>query len=255
MRIVRYDGDGGPAWGILEGAQVLATRGRPFVDLRAEGSVGHLDEVALLAPVDPKVIMCVGRNYAAHAAEFGNETPERPLLFMKPPTSVIGPDAAIVYPNLSERVDPEGELVVVIGKEAHHVERENAWKVVGGYTCGNDVTARDLQRSDPGGQWTRGKGFATFCPIGPWIDTDLDPVDVEVTCRVGTEVRQRGRTSAFIFDIPALIEYVTAFVRLEPGDLIMTGTPEGVAPIAVGDVVTVAVDGLGELRNPVVAPG
>ena len=254
MRIVRYDADGTPAWGVLDGDTVRATQGRPFVDLRAGEVVGPVAGLTLLAPVDPRVIMCVGRNYVAHAEEFGNQPPERPLLFMKPPTSVIGPDAAIVHPQLSERVDPEGELVVVIGEHAHGVAREDAWKVVGGYTLGNDVTARDLQKSDPGGQWTRGKGFATFCPIGPWIETDFDPTDVELTCRVGDEVRQRGRTSAFIFDIPTLIEYITAFVRLEPGDLIMTGTPEGVRPVAIGDVVTVAAAGLGELRNPVVAP-
>lgn len=145
--------------------------------------------------------------------------------------------------------------MVVIGEHAHQVARADAWSVVGGYTLGNDVTARDLQKSDPDGQWTRGKGFATLCPIGPWIETDFDPADVELTCRVDDEVRQRARTSAFIFDIPTLIEYITAAVRLEPGHLIMTGTPEGVRPVAIGDVITVAVEGLGELRNPVVAAG
>lgn len=255
MRIVRYDDGGTPAWGVIEGEEVLAATGTPFVDLAATTTVvGPVGEVRLLAPVTPKTVMCIGRNYKAHAEEFGNEVPEAPILFLKPPSSVIGPDAPIVYPEDSTRVDPEAELVIVIGKSAFQVSAADAYSVIGGYTAGNDVTARDIQKTDPGTQWTRGKGFDTFCPIGPWVETDLDPTDLQVTCTVGDEVRQDGRTSAFIFDIPYLIEYITRFTRLEPGDVIMTGTPAGVGPVQVGDTITVGVEGIGSLSNPVISP-
>jgi len=252
MRIVRYRGTGGPAWGILEGGdRVRAATGTPFVDLEPGDEVGTLAEVELLAPAMPSKVVCVGRNYAAHAAEFGNEPPSEPLIFLKPPSSVIGPGAPIHYPAISNRVDHEAELVLVIAREAHRVPVERAFDVIGGYTCGNDVTARDLQQSD--GQWTRGKGFETFCPIGPWIETDLDPVDVRVRCLVDGQVRQDARTSSFIFSIPTLIEYITRFTRLLPGDIVMTGTPEGVAPVEIGSSITVEVEGIGALTNPVVA--
>lgn len=256
MRIVRYQvGASEPEYGILEGEEVLATSGRPFTDLQKTERVGGLGQVTLLAPVEPKTIMCVGRNYRAHAEEFGNEVPSAPILFMKPPSSVVGPGAEVLYPQASQRVDPEAELVIVIGKPAFQVPAAEAYSVIGGYTCGNDVTARDIQKSDPGGQWTRGKGFHTFCPIGPWVETDYDPSDVLVECTVDGGRRQSGRTSAFIFDIPFLIEYVTSFMQLEPGDVIMTGTPEGVAPVEPGNEMTVRVEGLGELTNRLVAPG
>lgn len=254
MRIVRYRHEGSARWGVLDERTVMATVGTPFVDLEASEPVGSLEEVELLAPVEPRSVLCIGRNYADHAAELGNETPERPLLFTKPASSIIGPGGSIVYPRASQRVDHEGELVVVIGTEAHEVGREDAWSVIGGYTVGNDVTARDIQKDDPGGQWTRGKGFVTFCPIGPWVDTAFDPTDVRVTCTVDGELRQDGRTSDFTFDIPTLIEYITSFMRLDPGDLIMTGTPAGVGPMDVGSQVSVEVEGLGVLTNEVVAP-
>lgn len=255
MRIVRYDDAGTPAWGVIDGTEVRAATGTPFVDLAATDAVaGRLDEVRLLAPVEPRTVMCIGRNYKAHAEEFGNEVPKKPILFLKPASSVIGPDAQIVYPEDSSRVDPEAELVIVIGKSAFQVSAEDAYSVIGGYTCGNDVTARDIQKSDPATQWTRGKGFDTFCPIGPWVETDFDPTDVQVTCMVDDEVRQDGRTSLFIFNIPFLIEYITRFTRLEPGDIIMTGTPEGVGPVQVGDTITVGIEGLGSISNRVVAP-
>lgn len=255
MRIVRYQvGEGEPEYGILEGDEVFAASGRPFVDLRKGERVGALGEVTLAAPVEPKTIMCVGRNYKAHAEEFGNEVPSAPILFMKPPSSVVGPGGEVLYPQASQRVDPEAELVIVIGKPAFQVPAAEAYSVIGGYTCGNDVTARDIQKSDPGGQWTRGKGFHTFCPIGPWVETDYDPSDVLVECTVDGAARQAGRTSAFIFDIPYLIEYITSFMQLEPGDVIMTGTPEGVAPVQPGNEMTVRVEGLGELTNRLVSP-
>jgi 2-keto-4-pentenoate hydratase/2-oxohepta-3-ene-1,7-dioic acid hydratase in catechol pathway len=232
---------------------VYAAEGEPWrgAGLRPGPAVGRLDGVRLLAPVTPSKIVCVGRNYADHAAELGNPVPKEPLIFLKPPSSIVGPGAEVVYPELSGRLDPEAELVAVIGRAGRRVPAEDAMSLVAGYTCGNDVTARDLQKSDP--QWTRGKGFDTFCPLGPWVDTEFDPTDVRVTCEVDGEVRQDGRTKDFIFDIPTLIAYVTAFARLEPGDVIMTGTPSGVGPVQVGNTITVAVEGLGRLTNQVVA--
>lgn len=251
MKIVRYTDGGPPAWGVLEDGEVRSAAGLPFLDLVAGDVVGALEEVRLLAPAVPSKVMCVGRNYREHAAEFGNPVPEEPLLFLKPPSSIVGPDDEVVYPTLSHRVDHEAELVVVIGRSAERVGRGDAMSVVGGYTCGNDVTARDIQKSD--GQWTRGKGFHTFCPLGPWIETVYDPSDVRVTCTVNGEVRQDGRTRDMIFDIPFLIEYISRFTRLEVGDVIMTGTPEGVGSVDIGDVMSVEVEGLGSLSNRIVA--
>jgi len=251
MRIVRYRGTDGPAWGVLgDDDRVRAADGAPFGGLAPGDDVGGLTELELLAPATPSKVICVGRNYREHAAEFNNPVPEEPLLFLKPSSSVIGPGADIHYPSLSKRVDPEAELVLVIGREAHRVPAERAMEVIGGYTCGNDVTARDIQKSD--GQWTRGKGFDTFCPIGPWIETELDPGDLRVTCTVDGELRQDGTTRDLIFPIPHLIEYISRFTRLFPGDLIMTGTPEGVAPMVVGQTVVVEVEGIGRLENRLV---
>jgi 2-keto-4-pentenoate hydratase/2-oxohepta-3-ene-1,7-dioic acid hydratase in catechol pathway len=251
MKIVRYETAGGARWGVLDGDVVHAAEGTPFVDLLATDPVGPLAETRLLAPVTPSTVLCVGRNYRSHAEEFGNKVPDEPLLFLKPPAAVIGPGVPIVYPALSQRVDPEAELVLVIGKEARHVPAEDAWSVIAGYTCGNDVTARDIQKSD--GQWTRGKGFDTFCPIGPWVETDFDPTDVGVSCTVDGERRQDGRTKDLIFPIPYLIEYITRFTTLRPGDVILSGTPEGVRPVEPGNTITVEVEGIGRLTNPVVA--
>jgi 2-keto-4-pentenoate hydratase/2-oxohepta-3-ene-1,7-dioic acid hydratase in catechol pathway len=252
VKIVRYDDGARPAWGVLDDDQdIRRATGSPFVDLEPGEKVGSLDDLRLLAPVVPSKIVCVGRNYREHAAEFSNPVPEEPLLFLKPPSALVGPGDDVIYPALSRRVDHEAELVVVIGRTAHRLSSADAWSVVGGYTSGNDVTARDIQKSD--GQWTRGKGFHTFCPLGPWVETDLDPSDVRVSCTVDGETRQDGRTSAMIFDIPYLIEYISRFTRLEPGDVIMTGTPEGVGPVEVGDTMTIEVEGLGSLSNRVVA--
>jgi 2-keto-4-pentenoate hydratase/2-oxohepta-3-ene-1,7-dioic acid hydratase in catechol pathway len=251
VRIVRYERQGRESWGVLEEGVVRSAAGTPFIDLTPSDVVGSLDEISLLAPVAPSKIICVGRNYREHAAEFGNPVPEEPLLFLKPPSAIVGPGDAVVYPELSKRVDHEAELVVVMGRAGHRVKQANAWPLVGGYTCGNDVTARDIQKGD--GQWTRGKGFQTFCPLGPWVETDFDPADVRVTCTINGETRQDGRTRDLIFDIPYLIQYISRFTRLEVGDVIMTGTPEGVAPVEVGDTMTVEVEGLGSITNPVVA--
>ncbi len=209
----------------------------------------------LLCPVEPSKIICVGRNYAAHAKELGGEVPAEPLLFFKPPSSLIGPGAAIVLPRQSARVEHESELAVVIGKRASNLSTANAMEIVLGFTAANDVTARDLQKKD--GQWTRAKGFDTFCPVGPWIETEIDPTKLRVRCRVNGAVRQDGHTTQMMFDVPALISYVSGIMTLEPGDLILTGTPEGVGPLEPGDVCEVEIGddrgscGIGVLRSDV----
>jgi 2-keto-4-pentenoate hydratase/2-oxohepta-3-ene-1,7-dioic acid hydratase in catechol pathway len=205
----------------------------------------------LLAPVVPSKVVCVGKNYAAHAAEFGMTVPEEPLLFLKPSTAVIGPRDPIRLLPISRRVDYEGELAVVIGRFARNVATEDASRYVLGYTCANDVTLRDLQKTDD--QWVRAKGFDGSCPLGPWIETDLDPTDVRVETRVNGEIRQAGQTSDMVFGVATLIEYVTSFMTLLPGDVLLTGTPEGVGKLDPGDTVEVEVDGLGTLSNPVEA--
>jgi 2-keto-4-pentenoate hydratase/2-oxohepta-3-ene-1,7-dioic acid hydratase in catechol pathway len=211
-----------------------------------------LSEAVLLAPVRPSKIVCVGRNYRDHAAELGHEVPPEPLIFLKPPSSVLAPGAAIVRPKISQRVDHEGELGVVIAKTCHRLKAdEDVHPYILGYTCVNDVTARDLQNKD--GQWTRGKGFDTFCPVGPVVASDLDPwAGVAVETRVNGEVRQSGTTVDFIFALDVVLRHIAQVMTLLPGDLIATGTPKGVGPIAAGDVVEISVMGVGTLRNPVV---
>jgi 2-keto-4-pentenoate hydratase/2-oxohepta-3-ene-1,7-dioic acid hydratase in catechol pathway len=211
-----------------------------------------LGEAALLAPVHPSKIVCVGRNYRDHAAELGHEVPAEPLIFLKPPSSLLAPGAAIVRPQIAQRVDHEGELGVVIARTCHRLSaEEDVRPYILGYTCVNDVTARDLQNKD--GQWTRGKGFDTFCPAGPVVASDLDPwAGVAVETRVNGEVRQQGTTVDFIFALDTVIRHITQVMTLLPGDLIATGTPKGVGPVVAGDVVEVSVAGVGTLRNPVV---
>lgn len=205
-------------------------------------------------PVRPSKILCIGRNYADHAAELGHDVPKEPLVFFKPPSALIPTGAAIVLPAISERVDYEGELAVVIGTRCRNVAEADAMGVIGGYTLLNDVTARDLQKSD--GQWARAKGFDTFAPCGPVVvGADLDVADLEILTLVNGEVRQQGRTSQLIFPIPRLIAHLSRFCTLEPGDLISTGTPSGVGPLAPGDTVEVRIVGIGSLINPVVAEG
>lgn len=212
-----------------------------------------LSAADLLPPVTPSKIVCVGRNYREHAAELGNEVPAEPLLFFKPPSSLLKPGGAIVLPAASSRVDHEGEIAIVIGHRATKLAADfNLRSIIRGYTLANDVTARDLQKKD--GQWTRAKGFDTFCPVGPWISDEVDPAaGLPLETRVNGEVRQHGSTADFIFTIPHLLAYITAAITLEPGDLVLTGTPSGVGPLASGDQVTVAAPGLGVLTNPVAA--
>lgn len=238
-------------WGILQDGIIHTLGGGLFDSPRAGRPVAALEQVRLLAPAAPTKVVAVGRNYAEHAAELGNPPPPEPLLFLKPPSAVIGPGEAIVLPSLSQQVDHEAELAVVIGRRCCRVGREEALAYVLGYTCANDVTARDLQKRD--GQWARAKGFDTFCPLGPWVVTGLDPTDLEVVARVNGEVRQHGRTRDFIFPLAVLIEYASAAMTLEPGDVLLTGTPAGVGPLHAGDCVQVEISGIGVLENPVAA--
>jgi 2-keto-4-pentenoate hydratase/2-oxohepta-3-ene-1,7-dioic acid hydratase in catechol pathway len=253
MRLVRFRYGDRIATGAAEfdADSIRVLKGTFFEDPAPTGEEVPFDDVRLLAPVLPSKLVCVGKNYAAHAAEFGSEVPEEPLLFLKPSTAVIGPNDPIHLLPISRRVDYEGELAVVIGRIAKYVRTEEAFKHILGYTCANDVTLRDLQKSDD--QWARAKGFDGSCPLGPWIETDLDPTDVRVETRLNGEIRQAGQTSEMAFGVATLIEYITSFMTLLPGDVVLTGTPEGVGKLAPGDVVEVEVDGVGTLSNPVEA--
>lgn len=256
MRIVRCSRNGDVFYGLLSGdgeeAEVERLDGGPYGDRRGNGVRHPAAELRLLAPVEPGKIVAIGRNYAEHAAELGNAVPDVPIVFLKPSTSVVGPDDAIELPPQSREVHFEAELAVVIGRRCRSVPADRFGEVVLGYTCANDVSARDLQKSDK--QWGRAKGFDTFCPLGPWVETDLDPADVAVRSRVGGELRQDGRTSQMIHSVGELIAHVSAAMTLLPGDVLLTGTPAGVGPLAVGDTVEVEVEGIGTLRNPVAAP-
>jgi 2-keto-4-pentenoate hydratase/2-oxohepta-3-ene-1,7-dioic acid hydratase in catechol pathway len=242
-------GSGRAAFARADGDKLFLLRSAPWLDAAETGEVLPRAGARLLAPVTPTKIVCVGRNYRAHAAELGNEVPAEPLLFFKPPSSLVGPNEAIELPAVSERIDHEAELGVVIGERCRDVRPEDAHRVIFGHTCVNDVSARDLQKKD--GQWTRAKGFDTFCPAGPLVVTGLDTSALAVRCRVSGAARQDGNTRDMIFSIPDLIAYISQVMTLEPGDLIATGTPHGVGPLLPGDVVEVEVEGIGTLRNPV----
>ena len=264
MRIARFTTGSEPSYGVVTGevdefgqpaddSVIVAITGDPlYVGIKLLDQEHRLADVRLLAPVLPRSkVVGIGKNYAAHAAEMGGEVPEEPLMFLKPNTSVVGPGDPIFYPSQSSDVHYEGELAVVIGRICRDVPVEQATDVIYGYTIGNDVTARDLQRKD--GQFTRAKGFDSFCPLGPWIETDLDPQHftdgVRLTTHLNGEVVQDGTTADMIFDIPALIAHVSSVMTLLPGDVILTGTPEGVGPMEVGDEVEVSIAGLGSLTN------
>ena len=257
MRVARFAGDDDPQFGVVgdeDGVPTIAVlKGDPlYAGFELTGQKIPLEDVRLLAPVIPRSkVVCVGKNYVAHAAEMGGEVPEEPLVFLKPNTSVIGPGEPIFYPAQSEDVHFEGELAVVIGRICKDVPVDDAAKVVFGYTVANDVTARDLQAKD--GQWARAKGFDTFCPIGPWIETNLDPADVRVVTRLNGDVQQDGRTKDMVFSVADIIAYVSSFMTLLPGDLVLTGTPDGVGPMQVGDSVSITIDGIGTLVNQVVS--
>jgi 2-keto-4-pentenoate hydratase/2-oxohepta-3-ene-1,7-dioic acid hydratase in catechol pathway len=259
---------GAVRFGLVEGEPeqpatmvVAELAGHPFTpDPQPTGRAWPLEEVRLLAPVLPSKIVAIGRNYAEHARELGNEVPEVPITFLKPSTSVIGPNETIAYPEISQEVHFEAELAVVIGRLCRQVPRERAAEVVLGYTCANDVTARDLQRAES--QWGRAKGFDTFCPLGPWIETALDLVggpdaagaaDLAVTCTVNDALKQAGHTSQMIHGVADLIAHITEAMTLLPGDVILTGTPAGVGPLQLGDTVSVTIENIGTLTNRVVS--
>ncbi|MCU0304562.1 MAG: fumarylacetoacetate hydrolase family protein [Thermoanaerobaculales bacterium] len=253
-RLVRVEVDGGARWGELRDGEVHDLRDGPFGDPagRRGAPLGELSRLRLLAPAAPSKIVCVARNYAAHAAEHAVEVPATPLLFLKPPSAVIGPGDAIVLPPESERVEHEAELALVIGRRCRRIDEAAAWSAVLGVTCANDVSARDLQRAEK--LWTRGKGFDTFCPLGPVVVAGLAAeaiADLEVACTVNGELRQRGRTSEMVFSAAALVSFASQFMTLVPGDVLLTGTPAGVGPLTPGDEVIVEIEGVGSLTNPV----
>ena len=239
-----------PFYGILEEETVKEITASPWTAWSRCSRSWPLSSVRLLAPVDPRKIVCVGRNYVAHAAEFGNEVPKQPLIFLKPSTSVIGPDDSIVLPQYSQRVEHEGELALIVGRRCSQLsDGDDPLAYLTGYSCLNDVTARDLQKSDV--QFTRAKGFDTFCPNGPWIESKLDPGDLLVETRENGALRQSARTSLMVYSPSFLVRWISRMMTLEPGDIIATGTPAGVGPLMDGDSVEVHVEGVGVLRNPV----
>jgi 2-keto-4-pentenoate hydratase/2-oxohepta-3-ene-1,7-dioic acid hydratase in catechol pathway len=252
MRFVRYQqGRDEPRYGWVYEDRVGALEGSPFGDYRRLDADTPLAKVRLLAPVLPTKIIALGRNYVDHAKEHNVEVPTIPGIFLKPPSAVIGPNETIVLPPQSQKVEHEAELAVVIGKAGRWIAAEAVPQHILGYTIANDVTARDLQRADL--QWTRGKGFDTFCPLGPWIETELDPADALISCRVSGELRQMGSTREMVFNIAQQIVFISAVMTLLPGDIILTGTPAGVGPLRAGDVLETAIEGIGVLRNPVAA--
>ncbi|HPU12222.1 MAG TPA: fumarylacetoacetate hydrolase family protein [Aeromicrobium sp.] len=256
MRVARFAGDDDPRFGVVgqdgDTPIIAPIKGDPlYSPLELTGEKLELASVRLLTPVIPRSkVIGVGKNFAGHAAEMGTEVPTEPLIFLKPNTSVIGPGEPIFYPAASNEVHFEGELAVVIGRICRNVEASDVPKVIYGYTIANDVSARDLQARD--GQWTRAKGFDTFCPLGPWIETDFDPADVRIQTTLNGETKQDGRTSDMVFDVSQIVQFVSSFMTLLPGDVILTGTPEGVGPMQPGDQVSVSIDGLGTLTNSVV---
>jgi 2-keto-4-pentenoate hydratase/2-oxohepta-3-ene-1,7-dioic acid hydratase in catechol pathway len=255
MRLGRIASPDGVAFVSIEGegdartAKEIAEH--PFGTPTFTGRSWPLADVRLLAPILASKVIAIGKNYAAHAAEMGGEAPETPVIFIKPNTSIVGPGAAIVLPPSSNEVHYEGELAIVIGRPCKDVPASKAYDMVLGYTVANDVSARDHQKHD--GQWTRAKGHDTFCPLGPWIETSLDPSDLEIKTEVDGVVKQQSRTSLLLHDVPKIIEWVSAVMTLLPGDVILTGTPEGVGPITDGDSVSITVEGIGTLTNPVAA--
>ncbi|OAH10339.1 fumarylacetoacetate hydrolase family protein [Streptomyces jeddahensis] len=266
MRIARFSIDGNVAFGAVEGSSAPGTtdglvldiiKGIPFADFELSGTKVPLSKVRLLPPVLPNKVVAFGRNYAEHAKELGNEVPEAPFAFFKPSTSVIGPGDEIAYPSFSQELHYEAELAVVIGRMCREVPRERVKDVILGYTCANDVTARDVQKREK--QWARAKGFDTSCPLGPWVETDLDPSAIAegltIQCTVNGQQRQLGRTSEMIHPIEDLIVNISEAMTLLPGDVILTGTPAGVGPLSVGDEVAVTIEGIGTLTNKVIKRG
>lgn len=254
MKVLRFEKAGGAAWGVLSPGSWIVREldGDPFGKIRFSETTHRLEDVRLLAPVVPSKIVAVGLNYRDHAREMGKRIPEEPLIFLKAPSALNRPGGDVVYPRAARRLDYEAELAVVIGKTAKDVPERDAPSVIFGYTCINDVTARDLQARD--GLYARAKGFDTFAPIGPWIETEIDPSALRVRCLVNGEVRQDGNTREMGASVFRLVEFVSHVMTLFPGDVIATGTPPGVGPVDAGDEMTVEIEGIGALTNRVVAP-
>lgn len=251
MRFVRFQVEKSiPRYGWLFENKIGLIDGDIFSEFRRLESEISINNAMLLAPVIPSKIICVGRNYLAHIKEHQADIPSVPLLFLKPPSSIINPNEPIVIPPQSQQVEHEAELVVVIGKKGRWIRPENVYEHILGYTIGNDVTARDLQKQDD--QWTRAKGFDSFCPIGPWIETDFDSAHAMISCYVNNTMRQMASTHEMIFNITQLIAFASSIMTLEPGDLLFTGTPSGVSPLQAGDQVRITIEGIGSLDNPVV---
>ena len=250
MQLIRYQTQKNiTSYGWVLDDKIGSIDGSVFSEFQRSEARIPLADVRILPPVQPSKIICVGRNYAAHAAEHKAEVPEVPLIFLKPPSSIIAAGDTILLPPQSQRVEHEAELAIVIGRQGRRITPDQAHEYILGYTIANDITARDLQFSD--GQWTRGKGFDTFCPIGPWITTDFDPSDALITCHVNDDMRQMASTRDMVFTVRQLIAFASSVMTLEPGDLLLTGTPAGVSPLASGDRVKVTIEGIGTLENPV----
>ena len=253
MKLIRYRyGSDQPRYGWIYDGKVGPVEGNPFGEYRRLEADIPLSDVQLLAPVEPGKIICVGRNYVEHAKEHAAPVPEWPMLFMKPPSSLIGLNDTIILPPQSKQVEHEVELVAVIGKPGRWIQPEDVFSHIFGYTIGNDVTARDLQNID--GQWTRSKGFDTFCPLGPWIETELDPTDVLLSCRVNGELRQMTSTREMVFTVQQLVAFASTIMTLNPGDVIFTGTPAGVGVLSAGDIVECTGEGIGTLSNRIALP-
>ena len=250
MKFVRLERGDEAVWGVVKEDRVFTLRQPPFEAISYDGESLALEQCTLLAPCQPTKIVCVGKNYAEHAREMGGEPPERPILFLKGPNTLNRPGGPVHAPDFVQRLDYEGELAIVIKKRAKDVKEENFSDYVLGYTCLNDVTARDIQRLD--GQWTRGKGMDGFCQVGPWVVDDLDPSDLKVETRLNGEVRQSGRTSQFLHAVPELLAFITSAMTLEPGDVVATGTPAGIGPMLPGDTVEIEIEGIGVLRSRVI---
>ncbi|MCD6577825.1 MAG: fumarylacetoacetate hydrolase family protein [Anaerolineaceae bacterium] len=250
MQIIRYSQHNQePQYGWVLDEKVGPLSGPPFGPYRRMEAVLPISNVQLYAPVLPGKIIAVGRNYPEHAKEHGKEIPDTPLIFLKPPSSIIGIGEKILLPPQSNRVEYEAELAVVIGRSGRWIDIRKIEEFILGFTVANDITARDLQRSD--GQWTRAKGFDSFCPLGPWIETDIDVSDVVITTRVNDEIRQMASTREMVFNVPQLVVYISSIMTLNPGDVILTGTPAGVGKLEEGDVIEIEIEGIGKLKNTV----
>lgn len=250
MKYVRIDRSGSPCWGVIKGEEVFILAKPPYEDVEYDGGKLPLSQCKLLAPCEPTKIVCVGKNYVEHAKEMGSEPPGFPVLFLKGANTLNRPEGAVHAPDFVERLDYEGELAVVVKRQAKNVKEKDFSDYVLGYTCLNDITARDIQRHD--GQWTRGKSMDGFCPVGPWVTDEVEPTALKLTTRLNGKTVQQGDTADFITPVAKLMAFITASMTLEPGDVIATGTPAGVGPMIPGDTVEVEIEGIGTLKNSVI---